>query len=269
MSPRTVSSRVVFFLAIPLALFFYLRLLPLEDALVRRFDFLVRLKPRPPILPVLLFLVSYFFLVPGALWCLGIRMRGRSVERLRAADRAKGGHAAIALPIRVRYCQWLMWYLSAMVCFIGLIFLYFEVPPPADGLRFPAQMIGASLLIVGSLLAGVRSPVVCEINEKGIRAPEGSFGFKTFLPWGEIAECDIIHDDRMCFCDYFVLRDRSGRHRFRQSAAWMGQLRSADRLRILVALRFRFPRNAKAGRTPERATAGQASSAVWDRELDA
>jgi hypothetical protein len=236
MSARTVSPRIVCFLAIPLALFLYLPLLRLEDALVRRLDFL----------PLLLYLVSYYFLVPGALWCLGIRMRGRSVERLRAADRGKGGHAAIDLPLRIRQSQWLMWYLSAMVCFVGLIFLYLEVPPPPDRLRFPAQMLGASLLIVGLLLTLVRSPVVCEINEKGIRAPERSF-FKTFMPWAETTHCEIVHDDRNFMCDYFVLTDRSGRRRFRESGAWLGQVGASDREMILRALRFRFRRQEKAG----------------------
>lgn len=266
MFPRNVSPRTVFLLALPLAFVLYLPLMPLEDALIRQLDFLPR--PRPAVLLLLLVLLSHYFLVPVALLALGIQVRGRSVERLRAVDRGKGGEASIDLPICIRYSRWLIWYLSASACFVGVLFLAFASSPPPDRLTVPARVLGVSLLIAGLILTVVRGPTLCEINEEGIRAPEGSFRLTTFVPWKEFTDCEIIHDDRSGSCDYFVLRDRSGRRRFRESGAWMGQMRSADRARVLRALRFRFPQKAKSDRAPEPSIAGPSASGVWDRELD-
>ena len=125
------------------------------------------------------------------------------------------------------------------------------------------------VLMGGAFLARRCKPqLLCEISEKGIRAPDGFFGRQTLVPWGELARCEIIHDDEKAWYDHFVLWDRAGRRRFRSCKTWLGRLRRSDRARIIRALRSRFPEKEKPVPDLEPELAHQASSAVWDRELD-
>jgi hypothetical protein len=268
MSPRIVSPRMVRLLALLLAVCLYIPVMPLEYALIRRADFLSR---RPlPILLVLLFFLSDYVLVPVALRGLGIRVRGRSVERFRADGRGGEGDEALDRPIRIRKWQGFMWTLAGGICAIGFLVLWFAWSfPSADRLKVPTGAVGASLLLVGLLLTRVRARTICEIDEEGIRAPDGGFiRYRTFVPWREITRCEIVHDDRNYWHDHFILYDRSGRPRFLTSAIWLGQVGARDRDRIFRALRARFRQNAKPGRAPGPTTTGPSASAVWDREFD-
>jgi hypothetical protein len=91
------------------------------------------------------------------------------------------------------------------------------------------------------------------------------------VPWAELARYEIVRDEAAAFSDYFLLWDRAGRCRV-DARPWMGDVSAADRARIFRVLRYRFPGKGELeGETPApagRASAGAASSSVWDRELD-
>jgi hypothetical protein len=266
MSHGSVSQRTVCLVAICLAVVLYLPLMPLEDALLRPLN----LPPhrRLPVLIGVTFVLSIHLLVPAALSILGLRGRGRSVERLRVADPGKGGDVAIDPPVRIRHGKLLFLTVAAIWGSVGLFLLAISWPPPQGSFTNYGVVVGGVCLVVGLILALVPAPTLCEINEAGIRAPGGSFGLRTFVPWEEITHCEIVHDEKYCWSDYFILRDRSGRPRFRDSAVWLGQLRELDRARIFHALRTRFPRGDGPAPHAKAASARHAASPVWDRELD-
>jgi hypothetical protein len=202
-----------------------------------------------------------------ALWLLGFRVSRRSVERFRAADPRKRGGRTVLPTVHIRHGKSLFLTVAAIWGGVG-VFLLTTSWPPRDSFMNYGVVVGGVCLIVGLILALVPAPTLCEINEAGIRAPEGSFRLTTFVPWEEVTECEIVHDDPGCWSDYFVLRDRSGRRRFLYSAAWLGHLWESDRARIFRALRAHFPRPARPDPGEKPVTARRAASPVWDRELD-
>ena len=262
MSTRSVSQRTVFLVAMA-SVFLSIAL---EIALHQSLN--PPLHRRLPVFVLVTLWLSLGLLVPAVLSFLGFRRRSRSVERLRAADPGKGGEGAVVPPVCIRHGKLLLLTVAAIWGGVGLFLLIISWPPPRGSFTNAGVVVGAVCLIVGPVLALVPAPRLCEINEAGIRAPEGSFQLTTFVPWEEITDCEIVHDDNGCWCDYFVLRDRSRRRRFRQSAAWLGHLWESDRARVFRALRSRFPLKEKSERACEPALTHQASSVVWDRELD-
>ncbi len=122
-------------------------------------------------------------------------------------------------------------------------------------------------MMMGLGVAAWRRANLCEINDKGIRAPSGTWRLSKLVSWQELVRLEIIHNEEFGICDYFVLYDRAGRRRI-DARSWMGEVRSADRTRIFRALRARFPGKAKTDSSTEPALVSSGSAAVWDRELD-
>jgi hypothetical protein len=222
----------------------------------------------------LIYFLLLFFVVPKALSYLGIRIRTRSVERFQAVEHDGGSEEAVELPIRIVRGQRLIrvpsvaFYLGGLVCLVLAWFpLLAELKDPWV---MTLVMLGFAVILMGlGFLAGRAKPdLLCEVSDEGIRAPDGFWGRLTFVPWGELTRCEIIHDDERVWHDYFRLWDRTGRRRFKRSKRWVGLLRRGERERIFRVLRARFPRKAKPDQGPEPAMAGVASAAVWDRELD-
>ena len=207
-------------------------------------------------------------------------MRSRSVEHLQAAENDREDGVSVELPIRIDQGRWLMrvapaaLFLGGLACLVLTLCLAITwFPPPlsrVDPLPVTLGSLGMGfVLMAGAFLARRCKPeLLCEISEKGIRAPDGFWGRQTLVPWGDLSRCEIIHDDEKIWHDHFVLWDRAGRRRFQKNKHWMGQLSRSERTRILRALRSRFPRKEKPDRNPEPALVERASSAVWDRELD-
>src|SRR5262249_7835070 len=161
--------------------------------------------------------------------------------------------------------------LLCLVLALCLVFTWFPPPGPRmDARETTVALLGMGFLLMASafLIGRCKLPLVCEISEKGITAPDGFWHRPTFVPWGELVRCEIIHDDDRVWHDHFVLWDRAGRRRFRSCKGWMGRLRRSDRTRILRALRSRFPQKEEPDRAPEPALVHQALSTLWDRELD-
>ncbi len=228
-----------------------------------------------------IYFLFLFVLVPTALWGLGIRVRSRSVERFHAPGCDDGPEAAVDLPIRIIRqgprlirATSIALFLGGLVCLVLAlcIALTWFSPPRAREDPLPLTLgslgIGFVLMAGAFLVRRCKPESLCEISEKGIRAPDGFWGRQTLVPWGELARCEIIHDDERIWYDYFVLWDRAGRHRFKSSRNWLGLVRQSERTRILSVLRSRFPQNAKPDWDAEPVLAGVASSGVWDRELD-
>jgi hypothetical protein len=235
-----------------------------ENALSKRVGLRMDQYGGPLCIPICMF--ASWLLVPKALSMLGIRVRGRFVERFRAADRDEIDGAAVELPIRIRQGPWFIWIGSAVVCLLGLDLLRLAwFPPPGRHHPVPT-LAGLGFIIFGLLITRLQPPRICEISDEGIRAPEGFWGRQTFVLWEELTRCEIVHDDEKGG-DYFDLWDRAGRRRFK-AGSWIGTVKAVDRATIYRALRLRFPQKEKTGQPPEPETAHQASSAMWDRELD-
>jgi hypothetical protein len=283
MFARSVSPIVVRLAGLPLACLLYIPLMPVErvfnQLLIRLFG-LDRNFGFP-----FFFFAAYFILsgslIPKALSCLGIQVRSRSVERLRAAGREREDEVTDELPIRIeRGGLRLVGVVRVLLLLGGLAFLVLAVclmftwfPPPHAGTDATVPVLGllgmSVMLLGGAFLTRYSRPeLLCEISEKGIRAPDGLWGRQTLVPWEELARCEIIHDDERIWYDHFVLWDWAGRRRFRSCKTWLGQVRRSDRARILRALRSRFAQKEKSDPTAEPALVHQASAAVWDRELD-
>jgi hypothetical protein len=204
-------------------------------------------------------------LASKALQYLGIEVRSRSVQRFQPARRDAEA-VAVDLPIRIAQSQWLIWGMSAGFFLGGFIFL---LPLwNRDPVHDPTAVLacGLVLMIVGLIMTRARPSMTCEITEKGILAPAGTWGGLRFVPWEELVRCEIIRDDEQVG-DYFVLWDRKGRCPFK-SKSWIGDVGAANRARIYRALMSRFPEKAKADGDIEPAILQAAASAVWDRELD-
>ncbi len=281
MLPKIVSPFAVRLAELALTAVLYIPLHPLERAVNQRWFGLLhpRERPNPPVLFVAAYMAS-ILLVRPVLSCLGIRVRGRSVERLRASNSDREEEVPDELPIRIDRGPglvgvirviFLIGGLAGLVLAVCLLFTWF--PPP--GPRGDATLFTLGLLEVGVLLLGgaflarrCKPELLCEVSEKGIRAPEGFWGRETFVSWDDLARCEIIHDDERIWFDHFVLWDRAGRRRFRSSENWLGRIRRSDRDRILRALRSRFLQKEKPGPDLEPALAHRASATVWDRDLD-
>jgi hypothetical protein len=277
MLPKSVSPRFVWYAAIPVFLLLLIPLLPLHRALLKLLALPEGgLGAEPFILAYFLFV----FLVRKALPFLGIQVRSRSVERLQAAGRDREDEVTDDLPIRIYRGRWLIRVVPAALFFGGLVCLTFAFCLAITWFPPPRAKDDARLLTLGSVELGIilmggaflarrcKPGLLCEISEKGIRAPDGFWGRQTLVPWGALARCEIIHDDERIWYDHFVLWDRAGRRRFRSCETWLGRLRPSDRTRILRALRSRFPQKDKPGQNLKPVLAHQASATVWDRDLD-
>jgi hypothetical protein len=272
MLPKSVSPKVVPFLAMPVFFLLLIPLFPLQRALLNFLDV------REDGAGGNLFLLALFpsvYLARKGLAFLGIQVRSRSVERFQAVERDDEAEGAVELPIRVirgeREIRVLSAasYLAGAVCFVLAWFL----PAAAWETHWmkTVAMLGLStfLLILGFLIARGKPDFICELTEEGISAPDGRFWVRqTFVPWGDLVRCEIIRDDETWWCDHFLLWDRGGRQRFKRSREWMGRVRRSERTRIFRALRARFPLKAKPDKGSKPAMAGVASTAVWDRDLD-
>ncbi len=278
MLPKSVSPRSVGVASIPLAILLFIPLIVVERGLIQRLGLRGDQYTGPLCLPISIF-VS-LFLVRKVLSSLGIQVRSRSVERLYAAGRDRGDEVTDDLPIRIYRGQWLIRVVPATLFFGGLACLAFAFclvitwfPPPRAGDDALVLTLGSlelgMILMGGAFVARRCKPeLLCEISEKGIRAPDGFWGRQTLVPWEKLTRCEIIHDDERVWYDHFVLWDRAGRRRFRSCKNWLGRLTPSERTRILRALRSRFLQKEKPGRDLEPALAHQASSAIWDRDLD-
>jgi hypothetical protein len=278
MLPKSVAPRFVFFTSIVVMGLLLITLMPLEWALRQRLG----LRPDPYAGPysVPISVIASLFLVPRVLSSLGVRVRGRSVERLQAAGRDREDDSTGELPIRIYHGRLLVGVLpivlsagglACLVLAVCLAFLWF--PPPRardDATVFMIALLGMSVILIGgAFLVRRRKPeLLCEISEKGIRAPDGLWGRETFVAWEDLARCEIIRDDERIWYDHFVLWDRAGRRRFRSCKDWLGRIRRSDRDRIIRALGSRFPQKEKAHPKAEPVLAHQTSAAVWDRDLD-
>jgi hypothetical protein len=270
MLPKSVSPRVVYFLAMPL---FFLLLISLFSLERRLFKLLIFEDGMGGTLVILAYLASYYLARKG-LVLLGIQVRSRSVERFQAVEHHGESEGAVEWPIRIIHGEGLIrvtsaaFYLGGLVCFVLAWFpLLAELKDPWV---MTLVMLGSATILMGlGFLAGrARPDSLCEFSDEGIRAPDGLWGRMTFVPWGDLARCEIIHDDETAPHDYFLLWDRSGRLRFRRSKHWAALLRRGEREKIFRVLRTRFPRKAKPDHGPEPAPAAVTASAVWDRELD-
>jgi hypothetical protein len=275
---KSVSPRFVFVATVLVGLLLALVLVPIELALIRHLG-LRKEQYKGPYCPLIVIFAS-LYLVPRALSSLGIRVRGRSVERLQASDRNRRDAVADELPIRIERggsslvgVMRNVLFFSGLACLVlaaCLLFTWFPPPGPrADASLFTLGLLEmGGLLLGGAFLARYGKPeLLCEISEKGIRAPDGFWGRETFVPWENLARCEIIHDERI-WHDHFVIWDRAGRRRFRSSKNWMGRMRRSDRDQILRALRSRFVQKEKPGPDLEPVLIHRAAAAVWDRELD-
>jgi hypothetical protein len=279
MLPKSVSPSFIGVASIPLAILLLIPLMLVERALIQRLDLRGDQYTGPLCLPIAIFLA--LFLVRKVLSSLGIQVRSRSVERLRAAGRGRKDEAADDLPIRIYRGPGLIG-LMAFVFLVGglaclvlagcLLFTWFPPPRHADNvLVFTLALLEAGIILIGAAFLARRwckPELLCEVGEKGIRAPDGFLDRQTFVPWEDLARCEIIHDDERIWYDHFELWDRAGRRRFQSCKTWLGRLSPSDRDRILRALRSRFLQKEKVDPKAEPALAHRASAAVWDRELD-
>jgi hypothetical protein len=279
MLPKSVSPKFVFFATVLVGWLLILLLMPIELALIQRLGLRKDQHGGPYCIPISI--IAALALVPKVLPSLGIRVRSRSVEWLRAAGREREDELTDELPIRIERGDPGFIVVMRMVLSIGglaclvlavcLMFLWF--PPPHvgnDATVFVFALLGMAVILLGGASRAKYSQpgLLCEITEKGIRAPNGLWGRQTLVPWEDLARCEIIHDEERVWHDYFVLWDPAGRRHFLSSKVWLGRMRRSDRDRILRALRSRFPQEDKADPKAEPALVHQASSAVWDRDLD-
>jgi hypothetical protein len=148
-----------------------------------------------------------------------------------------------------------------------LSILYICFPPP-DADRAPAYL-GLFIMVAAVILALKCEPVtVCDIAVNGISAPAGLLSRKTFVPWEEVASCEIIHADENRVNDYFVLWDRQRRCRLNASS-WLSTVTPAERASIYQALRSQFPGKIKGDTTRSQAIARRySSSQLWDEQID-
>jgi hypothetical protein len=264
MLPKSVAPRFVWFATFPLSLLLWVVLSPWLDALAKflalRIEGLFNLG----------FVFLSHYLIRRALGYLGIPVRSRSVERFQESDRDEE-EVAEDLPIHIRTIQWPIWVVSPLLILAGFVVLLIPlwIPHPVHDSATLAVIMGPALIIAGLLATRARRRTICELNDKGIRVPDGFWGRLRFTPWQELDRFEIIHDDEnSLLSDDYVLWDKAGRRRFQafiQRLLWM---KRSDRARIVRALRARFPEKGKADSPAEPVLTASALSAVWDRELD-
>ncbi len=212
-------------------------------------------------------------LVPVGLACFGIRVRSRSVERLRASDRRVVRPPAGAIPVRITRNMVLFRAVGAALMFVGLIGLLLAMvmapSHPIEPWTKTILVFSVSTLVtaVGVFLLRCRPFLLCEINDRGIRAPDDILGRLTFIPWSEITGCEIIRDDRLWW-DHFIVWDRADVPVFKQSAIWMRSVSRSDQERLFAALRSRLAWKHRPLPSADPAMVGAAAPSLWDRELD-
>jgi hypothetical protein len=216
-------------------------------------------------------LVSVFLIVLG-LRLFGTRSRNRPIERLRAMRRDDEEQTAITLPVRLpiripRRQPTRVLFLAFPLIVAVFLMLYLCFPPP-DAYPTPAT-IGLFFAVLGTIVAYKCEPeTVCDITVNGINAPAGLLARKTFVPWDEIAACEIIHADEDRLNDYFVLWDAERRCRL-NARSWLSSVTPTERASIYHALRSRFPGKIKGDTTRSQVmTQRYSSSQLWDAELD-
>jgi hypothetical protein len=216
-------------------------------------------------------LVTLLLIVVG-LRSFGARSRNRPIERLKAMRRDDEDQTTITLPVRLpiripRRQPTRVLFLAVPIIGAVLCILYICFPPP-DAHTTPA-FVGLFFTVVGIIIATKLEPdTICDITVNGIKAPAGLLSRKIFVPWEEIASCEIIHADENRLNDYFVLRDQQGVCRLNASS-WLSTVTPAERASIYQALRSQFPGKIKGDPTRSQAIARRyASSELWDEELD-
>ncbi len=222
---------------------------------------------------VVCLLLAQHLLVPLGLRCFGIRVRRWSVERFQPGDRGGVKTSTGAPPVRITRYKGLLRVVGAMLLLVGLLGLApARIIAPGHSMdpwtkTFGDFGISMVLAAAGVLLLRCPPLLLCEINDRGIRAPHDVVGWITFIPWSEVSRCEIIRDDRSWW-DHFIVWDQADLPLFRQSRTWMREIPRSDRERLFTALRSRLPRTDKPLSVDDPAMAGAAASPVWDRELD-
>jgi hypothetical protein len=202
----------------------------------------------------------------------GTQSRNRPIERLKAMRRDDEDQTAITLPVRLpihipRRQPTRVLFLAVPSIGAVLSLLYICFPPPGTdtigGFFWLFSMVFAIIVAVKCEPA-----TICDITLNGITAPAGLLSRKRFVPWEELASCEIIHADENRVNDYFVLWDRQGRCRL-NARSWLSTVPSADRATIYQALRSQFPGKIKGDSTRSQAIAQRySSSQLWDEQLD-
>ena len=179
----------------------------------------------------------------------GPRSRNRPVERLKAMRRDDEERTAITLPVRLpiriqRRQPTRVLFLAIPMIGAVLCLLYVAFPPP-DASTTPGW-IGLFFNVVGIIIAVKLEPAtICDITVNGINAPAGFLSKKTFVPWEEIASCEIVHADENRVNDYFVLRDRQGQSRLNANT-WLSTVTPHERALIYQALSRNSPARSRA-----------------------
>lgn len=210
-------------------------------------------------------------------------LRGRRSKQIEHLTRlTQTGHDPFVadLPIRIGYRSGLckMQYAAVPVrvlawCMIPgtvLCAISFAFAAPLSGLHGIPPLIGLALLCLGCQIAiNLDTNSICEITSRGMSAPTGLLALRTtFVPWEEVTECEVIHDNENAIQPYFLLRDRAGSLQFKSSYTWLYAVKPADRERIHEVLKSRFPRH-QSGKSHGRSVPESVSSSeVWDRQLD-
>jgi hypothetical protein len=269
MPPRSVSPPIVYVLSIPV---FLLLLVPIALAELRLFGHDLGGVALPGI-SVVCWLSAQLFLVPLGLRCFGIRVRSQSVERLQPDDRGGVKTSTGAPPVRITRHKMSLRVGGATLLVVGLLGLMpakvFESGHSMNPWTktFGDFRVSMLLAAAGVLLLRFQPYLLCEINDRGIRAPHDIAGWITFIPWSQVSRCEIIRDDRSWW-DHFIVWDQVELPLFKQSRIWMREIPRSDRERLFAALRSRLPGKDKPLHAADPAMAGTSASPVWDRELD-
>jgi hypothetical protein len=221
--------------------------------------------------PVISGVLSLLLIVVGLRY-FGTRSRNRPIERLKAMRRDDEEQTALTLPVRLpihiqRRQPTRVLFLAIPIIGVVLSLLYICFSPP-DAPTAPA-FFWLFFMVCGIIIAVKCEPdTICDITLNGIQAPAGLLSRKRFVPWEELASCEIIHSDENRLNDYFVLWDRQGRCRLNASS-WLSTVPSADRATIYQAIRSQFPGKIKGDTTRSQAIAQRySSSQLWDEQLD-
>jgi hypothetical protein len=181
----------------------------------------------------------------------------------------EGGEQGVDLPIRVYRGSPMLRVFAVCYVLLGLVCLLLSCLAMSDQPFRISGFIGLILMSCGLMMARADAKeLVCEISQNGIRASEGFWRQPAFLPWEQVARCEIVGNGEDGMLNDFMLWDRSGRRRFVRLSTWLSVWRPSECTGVIHALRSRFPLKVKPGQNPEPVPAHQASSTLWDRELD-
>ena len=243
----------------------FLLYIALDQALSRLFG--VRIDPW--LLPVVILLLGIIthLVIGGTLADLGIRVSGAvpSSDWRRPIAMARM-RRPVDLPIRLHRGRWVTRVISVTCFLMGLLVL-------VDGL---IRGIGAA-----RSTRHLRRTDLHDLQPHHHRSSRGGFCLRDQRRGdprpGRPGPADLralgrarpLRDRRRRAgaYEYFVLWDRAGRRRFKSFGDGPQFLRKADRARVIRALRARFPQMEKPEPDAEPARS-QASSTIWDRELD-